>query len=130
MFEQAHTFSGISVDDIGAAKRFYGETLGLPCTEAMGGLRVELPDGASLWIYPKPDHQPATFTVLNFAVPDIDAAVDALNAAGVPTKIYDDRSFPTDERGIARGRSSGYGPDIAWFRDPAGNVLAVLDDAR
>jgi predicted enzyme related to lactoylglutathione lyase len=128
MFEHAHTFSGISVDDIDTAKRFYGETLGLPLTEGMGGLNVTLPDGARLWVYPKPDHQPATFTVLNFAVPDIDAAVDALNAAGVATRIYDDLRFPTDERGIARGRQAGMGPDIAWFRDPAGNVLAVLDD--
>lgn len=130
MFEQAHTFSGISVDDLEAAKRFYGETLGLAYQEAMGGMQVELPDGGHLWIYSKPDHQPATFTVLNFAVPDIDAAVDALNAAGVVTRIYDDRRFPTDERGIARGRKAGRGPDIAWFRDPAGNVLAVLDDLR
>ena len=130
MFEQAHTFSGISVDDIDAAKRFYGETLGLPYTEVMGGLQVQLPDGAQLWVYSKPDHQPATFTVLNFAVADIDATVDALNAAGVVTKIYDDPSLPTDERGIARGRRAGFGPDIAWFRDPAGNVLAVLDEAR
>ncbi len=127
MFEQATTFGGISVDDIGAARRFYGDTLGLEVRDEMGGLRVALPGGAELWIYPKADHRPATFTVLNFVVEDIDAAVDALNGAGVRTKIYDDAQFHTDEKGIARGRAANRGPDIAWFTDPAGNVLAVLD---
>jgi catechol 2,3-dioxygenase-like lactoylglutathione lyase family enzyme len=130
MFEQAYTFSGISVDDLEAARSFYGDTLGLGIRAEMGGLRVFLPGGAELWIYPKRDHQPATFTVLNFSVPDIDAAVDALNAAGVTTKIYDDPRLGTDTKGVQRGRTGGWGPDIAWFRDPAGNVLAVLDRGR
>lgn len=125
MLEQATTFGGISVDDLDAARRFYGDTLGLMVRDEMGGLRVALPGGADLWIYPKEDHVPATFTVLNFVVPDIDRAVDELNAAGVSTTIYD--GFFTDEKGIARGRAANRGPDIAWFTDPAGNVLAVLD---
>jgi catechol 2,3-dioxygenase-like lactoylglutathione lyase family enzyme len=127
VLEDSIAFSGVSVDDIQAARAFYGGVLGFPLRDEMGGLRVELPGGPQLWVYPKQDHVPASFTVLNFSVPDIDRAVAALNAAGVVTKIYDDTAFATDERGILRGRAGGYGPDIAWFRDPAGNVLAVLD---
>ncbi|HEY8319550.1 MAG TPA: VOC family protein [Amnibacterium sp.] len=126
MFEQATTFGGISVDDLDAARRFYGETLGLRIHEGTGGVNVELPGDDHLWVYPKADHRPATFTVLNFSVPDIDAAVDALAAAGVTMTVYD--GFHQDERGIARGRAAGYGPDIAWFTDPAGNILAVLQE--
>lgn len=128
MFEDSRAFSGISVDDLDAARQFYGGTLGFAVEDVMGSLSVTLPGGASLFVYAKDDHAPATFTVLNFPVPDIDAAVDALRAAGVETKIYDDDELPTDERGVARGRAEGWGPDIAWFKDPAGNVLAVLDD--
>lgn len=128
MLESATTFGGVSVDDVEAAKAFYGGTLGFAVAEAMGGMTVDLPGGAQLWIYGKADHQPASFTVLNFRVPDIDAAVDELHAAGVDTRIYDDPALPVDEKGVLRGRRYGYGPDIAWFRDPAGNVLAVLDD--
>jgi catechol 2,3-dioxygenase-like lactoylglutathione lyase family enzyme len=126
MFEQATTFGGISVDDLDAARRFYGEALGLGIHEGMGGLNVELPGDSHLWVYPKADHRPATFTVLNFSVPDIDAAVDALSSAGVTMTVYD--GLHQDERGIARGRAAGYGPDIAWFTDPAGNILAVLQE--
>jgi predicted enzyme related to lactoylglutathione lyase len=121
-------FPGYSVDDIAVAREFYGTKLGLPVDdEAMGTLRVTLPSGQAVFIYPKPNHEPATFTVLNLVVEDIDRAVDELNEAGVETKIYtgaDD--FGTDERGIARGSQTGEGPDIAWFRDPAGNVISVL----
>ena len=81
-----------------------------------------------MFIYPKEDHTPATFTILNLVVDDIDAAVDELNAKGVATAIYDDPQLPTDEKGVLRGRSADRGPDIAWFRDPAGNVLSVLQD--
>jgi catechol 2,3-dioxygenase-like lactoylglutathione lyase family enzyme len=126
MLEQSRTFSGVSVDDLDEARRFYSGALGFPIHEGFGGFDVELPGGAALWVYGKPDHQPATFTVLNFVVPDIDAAVDELNGAGVQTKIYPDDQFWTDDKGIARGRSANRGPDIAWFKDPAGNVLAVL----
>ena len=126
MFEQATTFGGISVDDLDAARRFYGETLGLRLHEGVGGFDVELPGDTHLWVYPKTDHQPATFTVLNFSVPDIDAAVDALTAAGVTMAVYP--GMHQDERGIARGRSVHRGPDIAWFTDPAGNIMAVLQE--
>ena len=122
-------FSGFSVDDIGAAREFYGSKLGLPVQDEpmAGALQLTLPSGQAVFIYPKPDHVPATFTILNLVVEDIDAAVDELNAAGVVTKIYTEGDgFGTDERGIARGSANGMGPDIAWFRDPAGNVLSVL----
>ena len=118
-------FSGFSVDDAPAAKTFYGETLGLEVVDnAMGFVEIVLASGAHILVYTKPNHEPASFTILNFPVDDVDAAVDELNARGVVTKIYSDPDFGTDEKGIARG--NGRGPDIAWFRDPAGNVLAVL----
>ncbi len=129
MFTPVRGFSGFSVNDIPAAKAFYGETLGLDVADgAMGNLEITLPDGGTVFVYPKDNHEPATFTILNFVVDDIDAAVDALNAKGVVTRIYDDPSFPTDEKGIARGKSVNQGPDIAWFRDPASNVIAVLQN--
>ncbi len=129
MFSPVRAFSGFSVDDVAAAKAFYGETLGLDAADgAMGNLELTLPGGGTVFVYPKPNHEPASFTILNFVVDDIDAAVDELNARGVVTRIYDDPSFPTDEKGIARGKAAGQGPDIAWFRDPAGNVLSVLQD--
>ena len=126
MLERSRPFGGVSVDDVEAARRFYGEVLGFRITDRTGGLEVALPGGGLLWVYPKRDHVPATFTVLNFAVDDIDAAVAELNAKGVSTRIYDDPSLPTDETGVLRGRAHGHGPDIAWFTDPAGNVLSVL----
>lgn len=128
MFTAISAFSGFSVDDLDAAHVFYRETLGLSVDHGGMGLMVSLPGGASVLVYPKPDHTPASFTVLNFVVEDIDAAVAQLNDRGVPTKIYDDSALPTDDRGIARGKSANRGPDIAWFRDPAGNVLAVLQN--
>jgi catechol 2,3-dioxygenase-like lactoylglutathione lyase family enzyme len=122
MFTPDRAFSGFSIDDLAAAKAFYGDTLGLAVTEnEMGFLNLNLATGATILAYVKPNHEPATFTILNFEVDDVEAAVDDLNARGVVTKIYDDESH-TDEKGIARG----WGPDIAWFRDPAGNVLSVL----
>ncbi|WP_308493846.1 VOC family protein [Microbacterium terrisoli] len=124
-FTPDKAFSGFSVDDAAAAKAFYGDTLGLTVNEnAMGFLELVLGDGARVLVYTKPDHGPASFTILNFPVDDIDAAVDELNARGVVTKIYQDPDFGTDEKGIAR--AGGRGPDIAWFRDPAGNTLSVL----
>lgn len=123
MFTAEQAFSGFSVDDIDAAETFYAETLGLPVSRNEMGI-LELAVGAGVVIiYPKPDHEPAVFTILNFDVGDVEAAVDALNARGVVTKIYTDPDYGTDEKGISRGQ----GPDIAWFRDPAGNVLSVLD---
>lgn len=125
-FQTTHAFSGFSVDDIDAARSFYGETLGMDVsTNAMGFLDIRLSDGGSILVYAKPNHEPASFTILNFPVADVESAVDELNAKGVVTKIYDDSEFDTDEKGILRGGPES-GPDIAWFRDPAGNVLAVL----
>ncbi|HXD62941.1 MAG TPA: VOC family protein [Lacisediminihabitans sp.] len=125
MFSADRAFSGFAVDDIPAARQFYAETLGLTVSEnAMGILELHLGSGATVIVYGKPNHVPATFTILNFDVDDVDAAVDDLNARGVVTKIYDDADFPTDAKGISRGGDRG--PDIAWFRDPAGNVLSVL----
>lgn len=123
MFTSSGAFSGFSVDDIPEAKRFYSETLGMKVTEnEMGILELQLNSGARVMVYGKPNHEPASFTILNFDVDDVESAVDDLNSRGVKTKIYDDADLPTDAKGIARGQ----GPDIAWFRDPAGNVLSVL----
>lgn len=120
-------FQGFSVNDVEAARAFYGEAIGLDVADEMGGLRLTLPSGQTVFAYPKDDHVPATFTILNFVVDDLDRAVDELNAAGVVTKIYEaPDDFGTDERGIMHGEASGMGPDIAWFRDPAGNVLSLI----
>lgn len=117
-------FSGFSVDDVPAAEMFYRDVLGLDAHVGdMGILDVALPGGGHAIAYPKPHHEPATFTILNLQVADIDDAVTALNDAGVVTKIYLEPDFGTDERGVARGNG---GPLIAWFRDPAGNVLSVI----
>lgn len=121
MFKNSKAFSGFSVDDLEAAKKFYGETLGLEVTESHGMLDVRLGSGASVLVYPKADHTPATFTILNFPVEDIEQAVTDLQARGVRFEHYDGE-LQTDERGIMRGQ----GPLIAWFRDPAGNILSVL----
>ncbi|WP_150306436.1 VOC family protein [Planctomonas psychrotolerans] len=127
MFTTARAFSGFSVDDIDTARSFYEGTLGIRVTEnSMGFLDLHLDSGATVLVYGKDGHTPASFTILNFPVDDIDAAVDDLNARGVSTTIYgDDPDLPTDAKGIMRGN----GPDIAWFRDPAGNVLSVLSTA-
>ncbi|HEY7597848.1 MAG TPA: VOC family protein [Actinophytocola sp.] len=118
MFENTKAFSGFSVDDIEKARRFYGETLGLRVSEANGMLTLHLAGDRNTLVYPKPDHAPATYTMLNFPVADIEEAVDQLVARGVEFEKYDG----LDERGIYRGT----GPLIAWFRDPAGNIISVL----
>lgn len=125
MFENSDAFSGMSSDDVAASRAFYEGVLGLVVEdEGMGGLiSVQLPKGGAVLIYPKDDHRPATFTILNFPVDDIDAAVDELVAKGVTMERY---GAWQDEKGIARGKASGEGPDIAWFTDPAGNILSVL----
>jgi catechol 2,3-dioxygenase-like lactoylglutathione lyase family enzyme len=120
-----HAFSGFSVDDQAAAKQFYGDTLNLPVTEDEMGLRLQLP-GDEVFIYAKPDHTPATFTVLNLVVADIDAAIEELAADGIVFEQYNDPAMPQDAKGVLRGRSAHMGPDIAWFKDPAGNILSVL----
>jgi len=116
-------FSGFSVNDIAKARQFYGKTLGLDVSEANGMLTLKLGGGTPVLIYPKPNHMPATFTILNFPVPDIEAAVDDLIRSGVRFEQYEG-VIKTDAKGIARG--SG-GPLIAWFKDPAGNILSVLE---
>lgn len=124
MFAAQAAFSGISVDDLAKAKGFYTSVLGLRLADKAMGLNFDLPGGGHLFIYPKENHQPATYTVLNFAVGDIDAAVDELARAGVAFEKYPD--MHQDEKGIVRGIAANMGPDIAWFKDPAGNTLAIL----
>ncbi|HEY3632116.1 MAG TPA: VOC family protein [Jatrophihabitantaceae bacterium] len=121
MLENSKAFSGFAVDDVPAATKFYGETLGLKVSEQNGTLTLHLAGDRDTFVYPKPDHVPATYTILNFPVDDIDAAVDDLTARGVTFLRYD--GFGQDDKGIMRGN----GPDIAWFTDPAGNVLSVLN---
>ena len=119
--------SGFAVRDIDAAKTFYSETLGLDVGDGgMGNLTLALPQGGVVLIYPKPDHAPATYTMLNLEVADIDAAVHELTASGVQFQIYE--GLHQDEHGIARGKAANMGPDIAWFLDPSGNILSVLSN--
>jgi catechol 2,3-dioxygenase-like lactoylglutathione lyase family enzyme len=122
MLKDSKAFSGFSVDDIPKAKQFYGGTLGLEVSEARGLLMLHLAGGATVLIYPKPNHIPATFTVLNFPVADIEKAVECLTTSGVRFERYEG-ALKTDRLGIFRGG----GPLIAWFKDPAGNVLSVLE---
>jgi catechol 2,3-dioxygenase-like lactoylglutathione lyase family enzyme len=129
MLAQSEAFSGFAVPDIAATKRFYGDTLGLDVEtmdEQEGLLVLHLAGGRDTFVYLKPDHVPATFTILNFRVDDIDAVVDELARRGVGFERYE--GWEHDEKGIMRGRASGRGPDIAWFTDPAGNILSVLQD--
>lgn len=126
MFKAKTAFSGFSVNDLAKAKTFYTETLGLSVENDGVGMRLHLPGGATVFAYAKTDHQPATFTILNFAVDDIDAAVDDLASRGVQFEHYD-RAPKTDAKGILRGRAQNRGPDIAWFKDPAGNFLSVIE---
>ena len=122
LFKEAEAFSSFSVNDVKRAKDFYGKTLGLKVSETAEGLELETRDG-SIFLYEKPNHTPASFTVLNFAVDDIERAVDELEALGVKLEHYDLPDIKTDKRGIFRGHP---GPQIAWFKDPAGNILSVL----
>ena len=121
MLKDSKAFSTFSVRDVPRAKQFYGETLGLDVSDEMDGLALHLSGGGEVFVYPKADHTPATFTVLNFPVTDIDKAVDELTTAGVRFEQYEGE-LQTDEKGI----SCGEGPTIAWFKDPAGNILSVL----
>ena len=123
MFEDTKAFSGFSVSDIDEARRFYGETLGVKVSEEHGVLTLHIAGDRDILVYPKPDHTPASFTILNFPVDDIDEVVDELSKRGVRFKRYD--GFEQDEKGIYRGEGS---PPIAWFTDPAGNVLSVLQE--
>lgn len=121
MLRESPAFSGFSANDIEAERRFYADTLGVDLEEQMGGLNLHLGGGHDVFIYPKDDHEPATFTVLNFPVDDIDDAVDRLTAKGVTFERYE--GMGQDEKGIMRDN----GPRIAWFKDPAGNIISVLE---
>ena len=123
MFTYTEAFSGFAVPDIDAAREFYEGTLGIDTSVEMGILTLHIAGGSDIIVYPKPDHEPAGYTILNFPVEDIDAAVDGLAERGVEFERYE--GFDQDEHGIARGN----GPAIAWFKDPAGNILSVLEEA-
>jgi catechol 2,3-dioxygenase-like lactoylglutathione lyase family enzyme len=120
MLADSKAFSGFAAPDIDAEREFYGDKLGIKVTEEHGLLTLHLAGDRPTLIYPKADHEPAGYTILNFPVDDVEAAVDELSARGVEFEHYD--GFDQDEKGIARGN----GPDIAWFKDPAGNVLSVI----
>jgi catechol 2,3-dioxygenase-like lactoylglutathione lyase family enzyme len=124
MFENVKALSGFAVDDLPKAREFYGQTLGLRMSEEHGLLQLHIAGGADIVVYPKADHTPATFTILNFPVDDIESAVDQLAERGVRFERYDAMATDTDDRGIFRGG----GPYIAWFKDPAGNILSVLQE--
>ena len=124
MLKESKAFSGFSVNDIQKAKDFYGRTLGLQVSESHGLLTLQLAGGNKVLIYPKVNHAPATFTVVNFPVENVDDSVDELAKRGVRFEIYDESDIKTDEKGIMRGN----GPTIAWFKDPAGNVLSVIEE--
>jgi len=123
MFKDTKAFSGFSVDDLQRAKDFYGKVLELELRDTPEGIDIQLGGGGRLFIYGKANHEPATFTVLNFIVDDIEKTVAELKARGVQFEHYDLPGIKTDDRGIARGR----GPTIAWFKDPAGNILSVIE---
>jgi catechol 2,3-dioxygenase-like lactoylglutathione lyase family enzyme len=126
MLKESKAFSGFSVNDIQKAKDFYGRTLGLQVSESHGLLTLQLAGGNKVLIYPKVNHAPATFTVLNFPVENVDESVDELAKRGVRFEVYDESDIKTDEKGIMRGN----GPTIAWLKDPAGNVLSVIEETR
>jgi len=121
-------FSGFSVDDLSKAKEFYTSILGVQLEDEKMGLQFILPGGGKLFIYDKPNHTPATYTVLNFVVESIDKSVDELVAKGIKFEQYNMKDMPQDEKGIARGKAANMGPDIAWFRDPAGNILSLIEN--
>jgi catechol 2,3-dioxygenase-like lactoylglutathione lyase family enzyme len=124
MFKDTKAFSTFSVSDLRKAKDFYGRILGLEVSDMPEGLQLRIAGGATIFIYPKPNHTPATFTILNFPVDDIEKAVEELTELGVVFEQYEE-PIKTDKKGIHRGEE---GPTIAWFKDPAGNILSVLEE--
>lgn len=122
-FKNTKAFSSFSVKDLDEAKKFYGQMLGLPVSESDEGLILQTKGGIDVFIYQKPDHTPATFTVLNFIVDDVDRAVNELTKLGIRFQIYDKGDLKTDDRGVFQGK-----PKIAWFKDPAGNFLSILEN--
>lgn len=131
MLKDSKAFGSFSVDDLNKAKEFYSQKLGLEVSETKEGLGLKINGGGGgeIFIYPKPNHTPATFTVLNFPIDDIERAVDKLGRRGVRFESYEGE-IKTDKKGIFRGGDRGEGPNIAWFKDPAGNILSVLEDKR
>ena len=127
MFKDTKAFSSFSVDDLKKADGFYSDTLGIEVSEMPEGLDLQLAGGGHVFLYLKPNHVPATFTVLNFQVDNIDQAVDELTGLGIEFESYEGE-IKTDDKGIFRGKAQGKGPDIAWFKDPAGNVLSVIEE--
>ena len=126
MFKEAKAFSSFSVDDLTKAREFYGDTLEVNVSETKEGLGLQLASGGEVFLYPKSNHEPASFTVLNFQVSDIDKAVAELKTRGVQFEAYEGQ-IKTDEKGIFRHDAGGKGPSIAWFKDPAGNILSVIE---
>jgi len=126
MFKASAAFSGFSVNDLSQAKEFYTKTLGLEVANEDMGLQLRLPGGGEVFIYDKPDHQAASYTMLNLITDDIDTAVAELSAAAVRFEHYDTMPGKQDDKGILRGLAANQGPDIAWFKDPAGNIIAVI----
>jgi len=124
MFKTSKAFSGFSVNDIPKARQFYGQILGLEVNEAEGMLVIGLGSGTKVLAYPKPNHTPASFTILNFPVDDVERTVRALKERGVHFEIYREGPYRTDEQGIHKGDE---GPTVAWFTDPAGNILSVVE---
>jgi predicted enzyme related to lactoylglutathione lyase len=124
MLASSNAFGGFSVNDVPAAMKFYRDVLGLKVSEDHGIMTLHFGNGATVIAYPKQNHEPASFTILNFPVPDVDQAVDALAARGVQFERYDTGDIKTDAKGIMRGN----GPTIAWFKDPAGNILSIIDE--
>lgn len=125
MFKEVHAFSSFSVNDLVIAKQFYSEKLGLEIEEGSMGLTLKLAGGTHIFIYPKDTHVPATYTILNFSVDDIEKSVDELKNKEITLEHYEGM---TDDEGLARGLSQRKGPDIAWFKDPAGNILSVMQE--
>jgi len=126
MLHAQAAFGGFSVDAAAKAKDFYTTVLGLKLKDDKMGLDFELPGGGRLFVYEKKDHKPAVYTVLNFVVENIDAAIDELAKDGVKMEHYDNLEWSQDDKGVARGLASGHGPDIAWFTDPAGNIISIM----
>jgi predicted enzyme related to lactoylglutathione lyase len=128
MLRDSYAFSGFTVQNLQAAEEFYGTILGLAVEDTHMGLRISLAGGGAVFIYEKENHMPATYTILNFPVDDIDMTIDDLASRGITFERYDNLPAPQDEKGILRGKAAGMGPDIAWFKDPAGNILSVLSN--
>ena len=128
MFTNTSVFSSYSVDDLEEALDFYRKILELEVEETHEGLKIRFENGSTLFMYPKVDHAPATFTVLNFVVASIDDTVRLLSIKDIKFEKYDTKDIQTDDKGVFRGKASGNGPDVAWFKDPAGNIISIIEE--